>query len=36
MSKVSLNQSSEEEHDDDFGDAITLVHGTKPSEKKQG
>lgn len=37
VSRVSVNQSSDEEQDDDdFGDAITLVHGTKPSDKKRG
>ena len=29
---MSLNQTSDEDDDDDFGDAISIVHGITPSK----
>ena len=31
-SRMSLNQSSDEDDDGDFGDAISIVHGITPSK----
>ena len=33
-SRMSLNQTSDEADDDDFGDAISMVHGMIPVESE--